>query len=51
MLKVPLEMTIYMVYLIQKKENEMDISMWQMGGLLVALCGVSWLADRLGWWQ
>jgi hypothetical protein len=24
----------------------MDISMWQMGGLLVALGGVCWLADR-----
>jgi hypothetical protein len=29
----------------------MDISMWQMGGLLVALGAMCWLADRLGWWQ
>ena len=29
----------------------MDVSMWQMGGLLVALGGVCWLADRVGWWQ
>ena len=29
----------------------MDISMWQMGGLMVALGVVCWLADRLGWWQ
>ena len=29
----------------------MDISIWQMGGLLVALGGVCWLADRVGWWQ
>ena len=29
----------------------MDISMWQMGALLVALGGVCWLADRLGWWR
>ena len=29
----------------------MDITMWQMGGLMVALGGVCWLADRVGWWQ
>ena len=29
----------------------MDISMWQMGALLVALGGICLLADRLGWWQ
>jgi hypothetical protein len=29
----------------------MDLSMWQMGGLMVALGGVCWLADRLEWWQ
>jgi len=29
----------------------MDITMWQMGGLVVALGGVCWLADRVGWWQ
>jgi hypothetical protein len=29
----------------------MDVSVWQMGGLLVALGGVCWLADRIGWWQ
>jgi hypothetical protein len=32
-------------------ENLMDITMWQMGGLVVALGGVCWLADRVGWWQ
>ena len=34
-----------------EKENDMDISLGQMGGLLVALGGVCWLADRIGWWQ
>jgi hypothetical protein len=29
----------------------MYISMWQMGVLMVALGGVCWLADSLGWWQ
>tara|TARA_R100000963_G_scaffold18293_1_gene12986 strand:+ start:398 stop:499 length:102 start_codon:yes stop_codon:yes gene_type:complete len=32
-------------------ENLVDITMWQMGGLVVALGGVCWLADRVGWWQ
>jgi hypothetical protein len=29
----------------------MDITMWQMGGLIAALGGVCWLADNLGWWE
>jgi hypothetical protein len=29
----------------------MGTEIWQLIGLVAALGGICWLADRLGWWQ